>query len=120
MQFSITFPHFDEARKILGDFTVILLYIPFWGLLEGFWISYLISLVSTSLNPNEVASWKGLLIASLIFGILHVFVNLALGSTFMASLPYLLVSFTLFIAGSIFAISKNSLGTILFWVVFNF
>jgi len=69
---------------------------------------------------SENFTWNGLLASSLIFGIFHFLVMLILGLPLIEAIQYIAVAFTLLIAGSIAVISKNSLGILLFWVIFNF
>ncbi|MCL6446233.1 MAG: hypothetical protein K6T83_22770 [Alicyclobacillus sp.] len=39
-RFGVHLSHFDSARRTLGLPLVLLMYIPFWGVLESVWMAY--------------------------------------------------------------------------------
>ena len=112
--------HFDQARRVLGTPAVLLLYVPFWGVLEGVWIVYLLATVSRLLGKNSVG-WVSILIAALWFGILHTFIQLLLNHASLSyALSYSAVGLLVVLAGAILKYTGSGWGFVLFWLISNF
>lgn len=115
----IRLPHFDGARAQLGLLPVLALYIPFWGVLEGIWVNYLIRTISAWLGADR-PSWPAILLAAIWFGLVHVLVQVLQGTPLIGAASSLYIGLFAVLAGFLLRSTCNGWGFVLFWTIVNF
>lgn len=116
----IDLPHFDGARAQIGLLPVLALYIPLWGILEGFWINHLIRTVSSWLGRDSIPSWPAILLSGLWFGAIHVFVQVLQGAPPLEAATSVYIGVFAVLAGLLLRHTDNGWGFLLFWTIVNF
>lgn len=107
--------------EALGVPLAFVLYLAFWGVFESVWMAYLIFTLNRWLTGTYSLTWHALLLASLWFGIMHVFTQIVwAGDSLSQALPSLLVGVALLIPGTIPKITGNAWGLVLWFTVTNF
>ncbi|MCL6548432.1 MAG: hypothetical protein K6T30_05940 [Alicyclobacillus sp.] len=113
--------HFDGARHQLGLPLVLLMYVPFWGVLESVWMAFTYTVIDRWVTRRTARSWPGLVVAGLWFGVLHAVIQVVLyHQPWTTGLEYIAVGVLFIVAGSILKLTGNAWGMTLFWTVSNF
>ena len=110
-----------EATRHLGVPLSVALFVPFWGIFESVWMCYLIHAANRWLTGGGVLRWRALLLAALLFGLLHVQSQLVFaGAALPQALGSVLVGLALLIPGTIPKLTGNAWGLVLWFTVTNF
>ena len=121
LRFLITAPALDEPALHLGVPLSVVLFVPFWGIFESVWMCYLIYAANRWLTGGGVLRWRALLLAALLFGLLHVQSQLVFaGAALPQALGSVLVGLALLIPGTIPKLTGNAWGLVLWFTVTNF
>jgi hypothetical protein len=115
----VQLPHFDGARAQLGLLPVLALYVPFWGVLEGFWVNHMIRTFSAWLGADR-PSWPAILLGAIWFGLAHVLVQILQGTPPVEAASSLYIGVFALLAGYLLRSTRNGWGFVLFWTIVNF
>ncbi len=112
-----------EATLYLGVPLSVALFVPFWGIFESMWMCYLIYAANRWLSGGGggVLRWRALLLAALLFGLLHVQSQLVFaGAPLPQALGSVVIGLALLIPGTIPKFTGNAWGLVLWFTVTNF